>query len=215
MATVAIHREHKPIRKTTLGSVIFEASAALTALVLGVAYLAHAVGPALVAVAAIALGSALMFQGLAVGSLLRRTGTSVMARVEPETAEIGIESLAGVVGITLGVLALAGVGASHVLPVAAIVLGTGLMFAQCPLAETTSGDECVTEDGKTTKGTYSVAMLSSVLHAFVGMGAVVLGVIQLAMGVASLTAVAFVAIGAAMLAACAAIGMRATLQRQH
>jgi hypothetical protein len=99
-------------------------------------------------------------------------------------------------------------------PIAAIVLGVGLIFAQCPLAEVTSGDECVTTDGHTPRGVYDVSVLASAVHAFVGMSSIVLGIVALAVpNVAVLSLVAFLAISMTMAVGCAAVGLRLAMRR--
>jgi hypothetical protein len=200
-AGVEEQRKREVMKKKVpiVGGVATEAIAAVGAAIVAIIGLTGLFASDLAAIAAIALGVALVFQGLAVGAQLSR-GTNVLPRVEPEAAEIGVEAIAGLAGVTLGILALAGVAPHTLLSVAAIVLGAGEMFAVHPLSEAIeTGSEAVRR----------VSASASGAHAFAGVSAVVLGITALAMpDVVQLPLVAFLVMSGTLLLAGAAIGGR-------
>jgi hypothetical protein len=209
-------RGHGAFRKgVVIAGVALSTVLTLGALVLSLAFLVGTQSTPLASGAVIALGAALLSQGIAIVGQLRLRGRTLASGVEPETAEVGVEAFIGVVAITLGVLALAGQGSvAHLLPISSIILGVGLVFGQCPLAEVTSGDERVTSDGGTPKTTYRIAITASAIHAFVGMGAIVLGIVGLTVaGLLALPVIAFLAISVTLLAGCTALAAR--LVRHH
>jgi hypothetical protein len=194
-------------RKTSIGGVAVETLGAVTALVLSIIGLAGLFPLDLAAISAIAAGVALLFEGLSVAAQLRPASAELVPR-EATTGEIGVEALAGLGGIVLGILALAHIDAPALLPISALVLGTGLLFAVHPLTEVTN--ENVYYDRSDTKQEviHGAATAASGAHALAGLAAIVLGIIGLVTNTPSLaySLVAFLVLGATVLLGSAAVG---------
>jgi hypothetical protein len=99
----------------------------ISAVVLSILGLAAVLPVMLAGIAIIAAGASLLFEGLAVGASSgvahdghERTGMM---------SGVGAEAIAGLATIALGVLALVRIDPNILLPVAAIVLGTGVLFS--------------------------------------------------------------------------------------
>jgi nucleoside permease NupC len=111
-----------------------------------------------------------------------------------------VDCLTGVTGIVLGVLALVGINAPHLVPAALIVFGGALLLGgtikmrpkSAPLANTAAGQvQIVTSQGSGAAGGMEV---------MVGIAAIVLGILSLIfMSSWVLVLVGFIAVGAALL----------------
>ncbi len=194
-------------RKTSIGGVAVETVGAVTALVLAILGLAGIYPVDLAAVAAIGAGVALLFEGLAVAAQLRPYSSDVMPR-EPAAGEVGVEALAGLAGITLGILALARIDTLVLLPVAALVLGGGLLFATHPLAEVTNATNFYDRGDTKTEILHGAATTASGAHALAGIAAIVLAIVALVAtsSVITYSLVAFLVLGATVLLGSAAVG---------
>jgi len=147
------------------------------------------------AIAAIALGVALLLGGAA---LARRYSRMVPATAAPRARQeiagaLGLQAIAGVAAIVLGILALLRIDALMLLGVTAIVLGAALVAAGGGMARLARSARWLRGEGE---GVYA----ASGWEALVGIGAVVLGILALT-GHAplTLTLVAMLSVGAAIL----------------
>ncbi len=195
-------------RKTSIGGVAIETLGAVTALVLSIIGLAGLMPIDLAAISAIAAGVALLFEGLSVGAQLRPASAEILPR-DATTGEIGVEALAGLGGIILGILALARIDTFTLLPVSALVLGVGLLFAVHPLSEVTHvGDVYYDRSDTKEEVLRGAATTASGAHALAGLAAIVLGIIALVTSISVVTysLVAFLVLGATVLLGSAAVG---------
>lgn len=204
-------------RKTSIGGVAIETLGAVTALVLSIIGLAGLYPIDLAAISAIAAGVALLFEGLSVGTQLRPRSAEILPR-DATSGEIGVEALAGLGGIVLGVLALARIDTFTLLPVAALVLGVGLLFAVHPLSEVTQASDVYYDRTDTKQEViHGAATTASGAHALAGLAAIVLGIIALVTSISVVTysLIAFLVLGATVLLGTAAIGGRLVGYFQH
>lgn len=194
-------------RKGTIGGVAVEVLAAVGAVVLAIIGLAGVFPVDLAAVAAICAGTALLFEGLSVAAQLHPR-SSVIAPREPVTGEVGVEALAGLGGIALGIIALAGAATFTLLPITAIVLGAGMLFAVHPLTEVTHATEYNDYDDTKTEVMHGAAAGISGIHAFAGVAGIVLGIIGLVMpnSVTTYSLVTFLILGGTVMLGSAALG---------
>jgi hypothetical protein len=180
-----------------------EGAAGIAAIVLAVIALAGISAPTLAAIVTIVIGVGLMVQAFnSVAESSRVMPAGMAASVPP--AEIGgevmVDCLTGVTGIVLGVLALVGINAPHLVPAALIVFGGALLLGgtikmrpkSAPLANTAAGQvQIVTSQGSGAAGGMEV---------LVGIAAIVLGILSLIfMSSWVLVLVGFIAVGAALL----------------
>jgi len=172
-------REDKVTAGTLVGGSTLETMGGLAAVILAV--LGFQRSPIeLCAVATIAVGVALLSQG---GSLVARwshalrksKGTRV---TRSELVEgVGTEVFGGIVGIALGILALASLRPAVLLPIAAIVLGVALL-----LGGTMQPDLVYLapeRDPRYARATYSAIRASGSLMVLVGVASAVLGLLGL------------------------------------
>lgn len=194
-------------RKSSIGGVAVEVLAAVGALVLAIIGLGGLFPVDLAGVAAIAAGTALLFEGLSVGAQLHPQSPVVMTK-EPIVGEIGVEALAGLSGIVLGIIALAGAATFVLLPIAAMVLGAGMLFAVHPLTEVTHATEYYEGLDTRTQVMHGTGAGISGVHAFAGVAAIVLGIIGLVMqsSIVTYSLVSFLIIGGTVLLGSAAVG---------
>jgi hypothetical protein len=148
------------------------------------------------AIAAIALGAALLLGGAA---LARRythmVPVAAVSRARQEVAgALGLQAIAGVAAIVLGILALLRIDSLQLLGVTAIVLGAALLAAGGALAR-------LARAARWLRGEADTAYATGGWEALVGIGAVVLGILALT-GHAplTLTLIAMLSVGAAILA---------------
>ena len=203
-------------RKSTIGGVAVEVLAAVGALVLSIIGLAGLFPVDLAGVAAICAGAALLFEGFSVAAQLR-PDSSVIAPKAPETGEIGVETLAGLGGIALGIIALAGAATFVLLPITAIVLGAGLLFAVHPMTEVTHATEYDDYQDTKTKVIHGAAAGASGVHAFAGVAAIVLGIIGLVLRsqITVYSLVSFLIIGGTVMLGSAAVGGKLAGYMRH
>ena len=183
------------------GGSLTEAIGGAGAVVLAILGLVGVLPQTMAAVATIAAGVALLVGGGAVAARYSR----LLLGAGSETARreivggMGLEALAGIAGIVLGVLALLGINPLTLLSVAAIVLGAALLMASGALARLESMTRWadVNTAERVSHGAVYVASGSDVI---VGAGAVVLGILALTgHGSMTLLLVALLSVGAAVL----------------
>ncbi len=128
--------EAKPLKAIMSGS-IAEALGGLVAAALSVVGLAGVLPMDLASVAAIVIGAALLFEGLAIGArysrLLTASGGGLL-----RAAELGgglsAEFVGGASGVVLGILSLLGVRPDLLTPIAAIAFGGALLLGSGAMA---------------------------------------------------------------------------------
>ncbi len=220
MANVELHTEEarKPparaettTREVAAGGSFVEAIAGTGAVILAVLGLAGVLPVTFASIAMIALGGALLLEGGSIGARLyvamSREGQEVPSDL---MGGLGAESLAGIAALALGVLALIGVDTMVMLTAAAIVLGAGLLFGSAATWRVNypriSGYARSDTAGYVAREAVHAA---SGAHALVGIGAIILGVLAaLGNSPLTLTLVAVLAIGGAIVLSGAAIGGR-------
>jgi hypothetical protein len=203
METTA-HEEGKEVERAVIGGSSTEALAGAAAVVLTILGLAQIEPRFMIAIAAIALGAALVFDGAAVAAeysrILAHNGNGAIGRAELGGG-ISTQIGGGVAAIVLGVLALLNLDATILMAIATIVLGTTMVFSSGvstrlnALKIETSGDHDVAK--RVAREALTAATGTEVL---VGLAAVVLGILAL-VGIdpPTLILVAMLALGAAIL----------------
>lgn len=216
MASVhSLHQEHETmtsIKVMARGSIV-EVIGGATALVLGILGLARVLPVIMVAVATIAAGVALLFEGGSIASryaeLLDETGGGVRAAASLSSGMTS-ESLGGVAGIVLGVLALVGVAPIPLMGIAAIVLGGALLLGSGSTARLNmltvhreSGDAWQIQLAR------EAVAAAAGTQILVGAGSVVLGILALqGMSPQTMILVAMLSLGGSVLLSGTTLGGR-------
>lgn len=179
-----------------------EGAAGIAAIVLAVIALAGISAATLASIVTIVIGVGLMVQ--AFNSAAENSRAAGLGAVNAQPMEVGgevmVDCLTGITGIILGILALVGINAVHLVPAALIVFGGALLLAgtsqmrprATPIASTVGGQvQIVSNQGSTAAGGMEI---------MIGIAAIVLGILSLIfMASWVLVLVGFIAIGAAML----------------
>jgi hypothetical protein len=182
-----------------------EGAAGIAAIVLGVIGLAGVSEGALASITTIILGVGLVVQAFNAAAEVSRglNASGAAVAVAGRGAELGgevmIDVAAGVTGIILGVLALVGVNAPHLIPAALIVFGGALILSGAVKAQgrvmTT-----MTASGAPVQVSYQGSAAMSGLEVLVGFAAIILGILTLIFEASwVLVLVGFIAVGAALL----------------
>lgn len=189
------------------------------ALVLAILALAGVLPETLAAIAVIALGTALIFKGASVAARIAELNDA-LAETRVDEAELTggmtAESMTGVAGVVLGILALLGVAPMALMSVSLLVFGGGLLFASAANSElnrmSVHGDVSDRER-KLLSASVDVANGSEVL---VGLGTIVLGILAL-VGLAplTLTLVGLLSVGASVMFAGSALGGKMAAILRH
>lgn len=198
-----------------VGGSTAESLAGLGAVVLAILGLIGLLPFALAAIATIAVGAGLLIQGSAISARFndlrrdaRATGTT---QVQSNRGSLTIEVLGGIASIVLGILALLGLGTGILLSIAAIVFGGTLLLGAgetsrlAELEAWQAGGDMRSRDVER-----EAARGAAGSQVFVGIGAVVLGILAL-IGVGpglTLVLVALLAVGGSMLLSGAMLGTR-------
>ena len=214
METMTGTHEQRTFKELTFGGSTSVMTGGAAAGVLAIVALAGVAPEYLVAVAAIALGVAMLLEGGFIaseyGKILNGGGESGRrAKIELGGGLSG-EALAGVASIVLGVLALLGVVPAVLVSIAAIVLGAGQMFGSGITSRLNALKIDASSEHETAKQVASEAMTAATgLQLLVGLAAVVLGILAL-VGLEPLTLdlVAMLALGSSFLLSGGAIAGR-------
>jgi hypothetical protein len=162
-----------------------EGAAGLVVIVLAIVALAGVSTGVLASIAAIVIGGGMMAQAFnSAAEHLKATAgdTSGAQRRGEFGGEILVDCLCGLAGIVLGILALVGIGAAHLLAAALIVYGGGLLV------------------GGVAGARLPGAFAAGGMELLIGLAAVVLGILSVLMaGSPVLVLVGFLAVGAALL----------------
>ena len=177
-------QEERRTVETILGGTIGGGIIAVAGVVLAIIGLAGTYPRWLLGAATIAVGISFLLEGAAIASRLAElVHESTKGRVEMSQLGSGVtgETLAGIVGIVLGILGSLNVYPAVLLPVAAIVYGAGLILgagANVRVNELIVGHR---EEEATARFAIRQAVLATTgLQVFIGLAAVTLGIIALA-----------------------------------
>jgi hypothetical protein len=181
-----------------------EGAAGVAVIVLAIIALAGVSPEALASIAAIVIGVGLMvqaFNSAAEHSTMMTASAAAGAHGAAFGGDVMVDCMCGLTGIVLGILALVGMSAAHLLPPALIVFGGALLVggAASMRAKTLPaiGTEAVAV-------TYQGSPAASGMEILIGLAAIVLGILSLLMaGTWVLVLVGFIAVGAALLLASA------------
>lgn len=199
-----IHHEEKSVEHALISGSSTEALTGAAGVVLAILGLANIAPNLMVAVAAIALGASLIFDGAAIAAeysrILDRAGNGKLKTMEVGGG-ISTQVGGGITAVVLGVLALLHIDGTTLMAITAIVLGVTVMSSSGVTARLnalkieTSGDH---DTAKRIAGEALRAATGS--EVLVGLGAAVLGILAL-VGIAPMTLilVAMLAVGASLL----------------
>ena len=201
------------MKEALIGGSSVEAVSGIGAAVLAIIGLANIFPGVMLAIAGIAVGAGLLFEGGAIAAEHK----NLLARIAPDKLEqinvdmgMSVELTAGLATIVLGILSVLALDPRVLMPSAAIVTGAALILG----SGTTTRMNALRLASQDIEGTAlhvarEAVNASAMTQVLVGMGAVVLGILAL-IGVATdvLTLVAFLAIGASLALSGSAIGGR-------
>ncbi len=174
-------QEERRTVETLLGGTIGGGIIAIAGVVLAIIGLAGMYPQWLLGAATIAVGISFLIEGAAIASRLSElVHESTSGRVEMGELGSGVtgETLAGIVGIVLGIL---NVYPTVVLPVAAIVYGAGLILGAGANVRINELTVVHREEGAAARQAIRQAVLATTgLQIFIGLAAVTLGIIALA-----------------------------------
>ena len=183
-----------------------EGAAGIAVIVLAVIALAGVSTDALTSIAAIVIGVGLMvqaFNSAAEHSKMMTANAATGAHAAEFAGDVMVDCMCGLTGIVLGILALVGMGAAHLLPPALIVFGGALLIGGAvsmratTLPASASGSEALGV-------TYQGSPAAGGMEILIGLAAIVLGILSMLMtGTWVLVLVGFIAVGAALLLASA------------
>jgi hypothetical protein len=180
------------------GGSIGEGIAAIGAVALGILALIGIFPQILIPIAAIAIGTAFFLEG---GTIVRQITkfVSESRNIRSDTFSGGItaELLAGVVGITLGILALLRIVPIILLPVVAVVCGAALIVGGTMTARLNSmALEMLNESERVKKVSHETISAAANIRWLVGLGVITLGVLGL-IGIEPLilSTIAFLSVG--------------------
>ncbi|MGH7031679.1 MAG: hypothetical protein ACREEZ_14780 [Stellaceae bacterium] len=174
-----------------------EGAAGIAVIVLAVIALAGISAAVLASIATIVIGVGLMVQ--AFNSAAESAKIAHMGAGADIGGEVMVDSLCGVTGIVLGILALVGIATAHLVPAALIVFGGALLLGgaismrprNLPMATPGNEPRIVSFQGSAAAGGMEV---------LIGIAAIVLGILSLILvGSGVLVLVGLLAVGAALL----------------
>jgi hypothetical protein len=208
----AVETTEKPMKVIAGGSAA-EALGGVAAVVLAIIGLSQVLPQTMAAIASIVVGVALVLEGAAILSRMRKLvpsetiGTTTGAELG---GGVSAELLGGLAGIVLGALALADVAATALLPVAAIVFGAALLIGSTVISRINSmrvlGARPDDEYLRAASYTVNAAAGAQVLVAIASIVLGILGLLNIAPIVMSL--VAFLSVGASVLLSGSAVGSK-------
>ena len=180
-----------------------EGATGIAAIVLAVIALAGISAPILAAIITIVIGVGLMvqaFNSAAEGSKAAPAGLAASGPTSEVGGEVMVDCLTGITGIVLGVLALVGINAPHLIPVALIVFGGALLLGGAVQMRPRTAPVAVTATGQVQVVSHQGSAAAGGMEIMVGIAAIVLGILSLIfMSSWVLVLVGFIAVGAALL----------------
>ncbi len=216
-----LHEERHAV-ETIIGGSIGGGIIAIAGIVLSIIGLADVYPRWLLAAATIAVGVAFLIEGAAIASRLadllheHTEGRVQMAELGTGTTA---ETLAGIVGITLGVLGALNVAPVTLLPIAAIVYGAAALLGSATNVSLSRLLAMHREENARAHQVMRQAVYATTgLQVLVGLGAIILGIIALASNYPfTLSLVAMLAVSGAFLLSDTAIAskMTAALRREY
>ena len=217
-ATSYRHAEHEAVEVVAGGS-LAETIGGAGAVVLAILALAGILPGPLAAVATIGVGAALLFEGASIAAEFQALRLDVVSN-RTEASELGggmtAETLAGLAGVALGILALLGLAPTTLMAVALIVFGGGLLLGSVATARL--NDLKIRGEVSDTARTVARASVETASGAqiLVGAGGVVLGILALVgLAPATLIAVGMLSLGASVLFSGSAVGGKMLAILQH
>jgi hypothetical protein len=207
-------RDRKALEVAGAGAMT-ESIGAAAALVLAIVGLTGALPVAMMAIATIVLGAAILLDASAVSARYSRlVGEAWGTESQRVRAELGggisAESIAGIAGIVLGILALLGMAPVALCTVALMVFGAALIFGSAAKSRFAAVSTAQYGIGEKARRAIDEALsLSSSGEVLIGIGAIVLGILAL-LGVApvALVLVGLLAVSCAILLTGSALGAR-------
>lgn len=219
---VSLHGEHRELTAGTAVAPVSESAAAIAVIVLTILGLVDVVPGAMVAIATIVVGAALLLQGAQTAteySRLVAVNTAMSAESAAWGSGITLEFLTGGVGIVLGILAL--FSRTPILtPAALIVFGGTLLLIGSTMARRSSvaiaAPEAAPQDRATEAIVAQMSGIASGGQIMIGIAAVVLGILALVpIHDTVLTLVGLLAVGGALLMTAVANGSLPTGMLHH
>jgi hypothetical protein len=185
-----------------------EGAAGIAVIVLAVIALAGTAAGALASIATIVIGVGLMvqaFNSAAEHSKLMSADTAASPQAAEFSGEVMVDVLCGITGIVLGILALVGINAAHLVPSALIVFGGALLLSGAVGMRPRSFPMAASTTGQTQVVSYRGSAAASGMEILIGVAAIVLGILSLVFMTSwVLVLVGFIAVGAALLMVSAA-----------
>ena len=204
MSTTTIQHEDKVMEHAVIGGSGTEALIGAGAGVLAILGLAHIAPRMMVSIAAIALGAALVMDGIAIGAeytrILEQTGNGSISRMG-FSGGLSTQVMGGVAAVALGILALLNVEAMTLRAIAAIVLGATTVFSSGVAKRLNAFKIEGSSDHELAKRVARETLTAATgADLLIGLAAAVLGILAL-VGVAPvpLTLVAMLALGVSTL----------------
>lgn len=200
-----------PVRTThrlLAGSYSIESVAGAGVVTLAILALANVLPVWLTGIAVIVAGGAFLVEGAGLGARARQIRRSLHAQdahMAAFTGGVSVQLLAGVTGVTLGILALVGIATDPLLAIAAIVFGGALLLG------TSATHELSRFEGQRSRLASAVRETihaSNGAHVMVGAAVIALGILDL-IGVGPnlvLVTIALLSVGALFFVTGAAIG---------
>jgi hypothetical protein len=180
-----------------------EGAAGIATIVLAVIALAGISAVILASIVTIVIGAGLMvqaFNATAEASKVTAAGAPLNVQMTEVGGEVMVDCLTGITGIILGILALVGINAVHLIPAALIVFGGALLLGGAMQMRPKAAPLVNTAAGQVQIVSYQSSAAAGGMEVMVGIAAIVLGVLSLIfMSSWVLVLVGFIAVGAALL----------------
>jgi hypothetical protein len=209
MATY-VERRRLGLEAEPLG-LLSEGAAGIATIVLAVIALAGVSVTALASIVTIVIGVGLMVQAFNSAAERHRAilaGTASAGQPAEFGGEVMVDVLTGLTGVVLGILALVGINAVHLVPAALIVFGAALMLSGAIEIAPRTTSVTGTAGGQVQITSYQSPAATGGMEIMIGIAAIVLGILSLIlMSSWVLVLVGFIAIGAAMLMVSATFGI--------
>jgi len=204
MSTTTIQHEDKVMERAVIGGSSTEALTGAGAVVLSILGLAHIAPQMMGAISTIAIGAALVLDGIGVSAeyaqILEQSGNGAISRMG-FSGGLSTQMAGGVAAAALGILALLHIQTEALTAIAAIVLGSTMVFSSGVATRLNSLKIEVSGDHEFAKRVARESLSAAIgADMLIGLSAVVLGILAL-VGVAPipLTLVAMLALGASIL----------------
>lgn len=209
-------------RGTLVGGAFIESLTGIGAIVLTILGLAHVFPDILLPIAGMAVGAGLMFEAGALAAehreLIENLSASAMAQLDLDVGtSVGL--LGGFSVIVLSILAIFGLATNILMSSAAVVIGASLIFGSSTTARMNALRVAVAANGPESSAlniARAAVNTSAGTQVFVGLGAIVLGILGLIEIVPTiLSLVAFLAAGAALSMTGTSVGSRLFAALRH